>query len=109
MYLPLTLTLIRIVLMFLSHARDRDFVKTTIRKLAPPIVTMLSGPKPTPTPKPMPEPKPKPKPIRQLEPPLSTYFQVCVLGGRAVKGRVVVGGCARFQDRACGRAQGREG
>jgi len=36
---------VRIVLMFLSHARDRDFVKTTIRKLAPPIVTMLSGPR----------------------------------------------------------------
>ena len=39
---------LRIVLLLLPHARDRDFVKTTIRKLAPPIVTMLSGPKENP-------------------------------------------------------------
>ena len=36
---------LRIILLLLPQARDRDFVKTTIRKLAPPIVTMLSGPK----------------------------------------------------------------
>jgi len=36
---------LRIILLLLPQARDRDFVKQTIRKLAPPIVTMLSGPK----------------------------------------------------------------
>jgi len=36
---------VRVVLMFLTHCRNKDYVKATMRKLAPPIVTLLSGPK----------------------------------------------------------------
>lgn len=35
---------IRVILQFLGHARDKDFIKQTCRKLAPPIVTLMSGP-----------------------------------------------------------------
>eukprot|EP00656_Telonema_subtile_P047059 TRINITY_DN5384_c0_g1_i1.p1 TRINITY_DN5384_c0_g1~~TRINITY_DN5384_c0_g1_i1.p1 ORF type:complete len:717 (-),score=282.29 TRINITY_DN5384_c0_g1_i1:72-2222(-) len=35
---------IRVILQFLAHARDKDFIKQTCRKLAPPIVTLMSGP-----------------------------------------------------------------
>eukprot|EP00658_Telonema_sp_P-2_P025812 TRINITY_DN20404_c0_g1_i20.p1 TRINITY_DN20404_c0_g1~~TRINITY_DN20404_c0_g1_i20.p1 ORF type:complete len:514 (+),score=211.15 TRINITY_DN20404_c0_g1_i20:190-1731(+) len=35
---------IRVILQFLSHARDKDFIKQVCRKLAPPIVTLMSGP-----------------------------------------------------------------
>ena len=35
---------IRVILQFLSHARDKDFIKQTCRKLSPPIVTLMSGP-----------------------------------------------------------------
>merc|ERR1712166_1710582 len=34
---------IRVILQFLAHARDKDFIKQTCRKLAPPIVTLMSG------------------------------------------------------------------